>query len=413
MFAPRLPLWGSIGRASKTWSSTTASPLFTSRPIALPAATPLRRIHTRPPQSRSPATSSSISRTQIQSQLPTPLPPPQPQNQQRRPYHLSPSNKHSAVDPSEISHFTTLASSWWDPYGPSRLLHLMNPLRHDFIARCQQQQRQQAQQPQSTASPTSPSTPVDETKSGSGIKLLDIGCGGGIFAESAARLPSVAHVTGLDPTPAVLQVARAHAMQEDPFVADKLTYVLNDVEGFAASFSRHQGSSRTKAPAGAGTPTGEAGGAGAGTTTTTTIKNNPPPYDIITVFEVLEHLPSPSSFLDTCLSLLTPGGLLVGSTIARTWTSWFTTKLIAEDIVGIVPRGTHEWGKYINPGEIEGYVRHPDREGVKGIGGAHEKAWDADSLLFMGVVYVPGLGWKEVKGSEKVGNYFFGVRKGV
>ena len=96
-----------------------------------------------------------------------------------------------------------------------------------------------------------------------------------------------------------------------------------------------------------------------------------------------------------------PGGWLVLSTIARTWTSWFTTKLIAEDVVGIVPRGTHEWDRYINADELQKWF--VSREGWGSGGG----------LKIMGVVYVPGLGWKTVHKGEQWGNYFFGVRKDV
>ena len=91
-----------------------------------------------------------------------------------------------------------------------------------------------------------------------------------------------------------------------------------------------------------------------------------------------------------------PGGWLVGSTIARSWTSYVTTVLVAEHVLGIVPPGTHDWNKYVNPQELEGFF-------------ARQKGWG--ELRFLGCMYVPGLGWREVQGSEKVGNYFFGIRK--
>lgn len=84
------------------------------------------------------------------------------------------------------------------------------------------------------------------------------------------------------------------------------------------------------------------------------------------------------------------------STIARTWTSWLTTKVVAEDVVRLVPRGTHEWSKYVNEEELRAWF-----EKKQGWGGTRS----------MGVIYLPGLGWREVNGSEKWGNYFFGVRK--
>ena len=92
----------------------------------------------------------------------------------------------SSVSASEVAHFSRLASSWWDPHGPSRLLHLMNPLRHDFIRACLSS---------SSAEPSS-------------YSYLDVGCGGGIFACSAARLPSTSTVTAIDPTPECIAVAQ-------------------------------------------------------------------------------------------------------------------------------------------------------------------------------------------------------------
>ena len=101
-----------------------------------------------------------------------------------RPHNPTPN---STVDPTEVSHFNALASSWWDPHGPSRLLHLMNPLRHDFISQCRSN---------------------DLTPPSQKLRYLDIGCGGGIFAESAARLPNTLSVTAIDPTPEVLKNSR-------------------------------------------------------------------------------------------------------------------------------------------------------------------------------------------------------------
>jgi polyprenyldihydroxybenzoate methyltransferase/3-demethylubiquinol 3-O-methyltransferase len=111
--------------------------------------------------------------------------------------------------------------------------------------------------------------------------------------------------------------------------------------------------------------------------------------------EVVEHVPSPSAFLAQCMAHVKPGGWLVGSTIARSWVSYLTTILAAERILGIVPPGTHDWGKYVNVEEIERYLA--------------KEGWGETKI--MGCAYIPGLGWKEVKGGEKVGNYFFGVRR--
>lgn len=216
----------------------------------------------------------------------------------------------------------------------------MNPLRHDFIRTCHASQ---------------PDPPAPSPK----LRYLDVGCGGGIFAESAARLPNTASVTAVDPTPEVLKIARAHAARDPSLTSSKLTYVSGTVETLPL-------------PA-----------------------NHDDKFDVVTLFEVIEHVDKPSAFLERCGVFVKPGGWLVLSTIARTWTSWFTTNLMAEDVLGIVPKGTHDWDKYINVGELRNYF-------------AQKPGWSAPRV--MGVVYVPGMGWKEVPGSEEVGNYFFAVR---
>jgi len=119
-------------------------------------------------------------------------------------------------------------------------------------------------------------------------------------------------------------------------------------------------------------------------------------YDVVSLFEVIEHITHPAEFLDACTPFVKPGGWIIMSTIARTWMSWLTTKVVAEDIVGIVPRGTHDWDKYINEDELRGHF-------------LRQRGWNSPQV--MGVVYVPGLGWREVTGSEKVGNYFWGIRR--
>lgn len=162
-------------------------------------------------------------------------------------------------------------------------------------------------------------------------------------------------MTAIDPTPGVLAIAEAHK-KRDPSLSSKLTYLNTSIEEL---------------------PVGEM-------------------YDVVSVFEVIEHITTPATFLDEVEKHVRPGGWLVMSTIARTWMSWFTTNLVAEDILGIVPKGTHDWEKYINVDELEKYF-------------ATKGGWS--KAVVQGVVYVPGVGWKEVEGSEKIGNYFLGVRK--
>lgn len=270
---------------------------------------------------------------------------------------ISSSTKTTSVNPTEISHFNALASTWWDPHGSSRLLHLMNPLRHDFITSCLT----------SSSHPTNiPHHDDRKNQSLKGLRYLDIGCGGGIFAETAARLATTQSVTGIDPSGEVIAVAREHARQDPIFQHQdgKLEYLHTSVEDLTAA-QRAEGSKQQE-------------------------------YDIVTLFEVIEHINYPAPFLASCLEFVKPGGWLVLSTIARTWTSWTTTKVVAEELLGIVPRGTHDWAKYINEEDLNGFFR--------GRGG-----WSR--MRSMGCVYVPGLGWKMVPGGERWGNYFFGVRR--
>ena len=254
------------------------------------------------------------------------------------PFHLHDAASTSSVSATETAHFSRLASSWWDPHGPSRLLHLMNPLRHDFIRTCL---------------PPAPSPPHPH------LSYLDIGCGGGIFATSAARLPTTHTVTAIDPTPSVITIAQTHQRRDPALSPPRLTYLNCAIEDLPSSVEK---------------------------------------VDIITLFEVLEHISSPSAFLDSCVKQLKPGGWIIGSTIARSWTSFLTTKMIAEmPVLGVVPRGTHDWGKYINPDELKGWF---EKEGWEG--------WRT-----RGVVYLPAVGWRVVEGSEGWGNYFFGVQKSL
>jgi polyprenyldihydroxybenzoate methyltransferase / 3-demethylubiquinol 3-O-methyltransferase len=266
---------------------------------------------------------------------------------QPRPQDVPPSST-SSVSETEVSHFSRLASSWWDPHGPSRLLHLMNPLRHDFIKSCLQ----------SSPEPTDP---------GRKYTYLDIGCGGGIFSSSAARLPSTRSVTAIDPTPAVIEIAKAYQRSDPALSEPKLRYLNCAIEDLPLSPSANN----TSEPAGT---------------------------DIITLFEVLEHIDSPSRFLKTTIPHLKPGGWLFGSTIARSPLSFLTTKVIAEaPLIGIVPRGTHDWNKYINPDELADWF---EKDGGGG-------KWAPRT---QGIIYVPGWGWKMVS-SIGYGNYFFGVQK--
>ena len=252
----------------------------------------------------------------------------------------------SSANPTEIAHFDKLASTWWAPHGPSRLLHEMNPLRHEFVKIC--------------ISSFPGSDPPRERR------YLDVGCGGGIFAESAARLLETESVLAIDPSSEVIKVAKRHA-QRDPILqqSDRLSYENISIEDMPAPRSIGD------------------------------------QFDILTLFEVIEHVSQPGPFLERCLPHIKPGGWLILSTIARSWVSWLTTKVVAEDIIGLVPQGTHDWEKYINEEELRSFFLK--KAGWAGEGG----------LKSQGVLYAPGLSWKVIPGGEKYGNYFFGVRKNL
>jgi ubiquinone biosynthesis O-methyltransferase len=197
------------------------------------------------------------------------------------------------------------------------------------------------------------------------LDYLDIGCGGGIFAESAARLHTTNTVTAIDPTPEVFKVAEAHK-RRDPILCqqNKLTYLNIAIEDLHKTQNKAAQEKKQ--------------------------------YDIVSIFEVIEHVSNPSQFLEQVLPYVKPGGWLVMSTIARTWTSWLITNVMAEDVLRIVPKGTHDWKKYLNEKELRDWF-------------SKRKGWESPRA--MGVMYVPGLGWKEVPRGEDIGNYFFGIRK--
>jgi polyprenyldihydroxybenzoate methyltransferase/3-demethylubiquinol 3-O-methyltransferase len=218
----------------------------------------------------------------------------------------------------------------------------MNPLRHDFIKACLR----------------SSESPPPQT-----LSYLDIGCGGGIFASSAARLTNTSTVTAIDPTELVIQVAQAQQRSDPGISPPKLKYLNCAIEDVPVLQSESE------------------------------------KVDIISLFEVLEHIDNPNSFLDIATLHLKKGGWIVGSTISRSPLAYVTTKLIAEaPFIGIVPPGTHDWNKYINPAQLQRYFSITE-PGVWG------------SFKTQGVIYVPALGWKLVKNSETFGNYFFGIQK--
>lgn len=190
------------------------------------------------------------------------------------------------VDQQEIAKFEAVASRWWDLEGEFKPLHRINPLRLGYIAE----------------------------RSGGlfGKSVLDVGCGGGILAESMAR--EGATVTGLDMGAEPLQVARLHALKSGVTVE----YVQETVEEHAAKHAQQ--------------------------------------YDVVTCMEMLEHVPDPQSVVNACAQLVKPGGHVFFSTINRNGKAWLMAVVGAEYVLRMVPKGTHDAKKFIRPSELLGWV---------------------------------------------------------
>ena len=193
------------------------------------------------------------------------------------------------VDQNEISKFEALAARWWDPESEFKPLHEINPLRLDYIDRRAQL---------------------------NGKQVLDVGCGGGILAESMALRG--ASVTGIDMGEAPLAVARLH--QHESGV--QVDYQRSTAEAFAST--------------------------------------HPAKFDIVTCMEMLEHVPDPSSVIQACARLVKPGGHIFLSTINRNPKSFLFAIVGAEYLLQMLPRGTHEYKKFIKPSELTDWVRGAD-----------------------------------------------------
>lgn len=190
------------------------------------------------------------------------------------------------VDPTELAKFESLAHRWWDPEGEFRPLHDINPPRLAYI---------------------------EERVRLDGSRVLDVGCGGGILAESMAH--NGAEVVGIDLGEAPLAVARLHALESGA----EIEYRRVSVEELAAE---------------------EPGG-----------------FDVVTCMEMLEHVPDPASVVDAIARLVRPGGHVFLSTLNRTPQSYIFAIVGAEYILRLLPRGTHEFDRFIRPSELEGWLR--------------------------------------------------------
>ncbi|MDF3035812.1 MAG: ubiG [Paucimonas sp.] len=202
------------------------------------------------------------------------------------------------ADPIELQKFSDLAHRWWDPTSEFRPLHEINPLRLEWI---------------NSRAPLA------------GKTVVDIGCGGGILAESMAR--KGADVTGIDLSEKALKVADLHSLESGV----RVRYELISAEDLAAREPGH--------------------------------------YDVVTCMEMLEHVPDPAAVVSACAALAKPGGRIFFSTINRNPKSYLFAVLGAEYVLRLLPKGTHDYAKFITPAELASYIRKAgfSLDGMKGM----------------------------------------------
>lgn len=299
--------------------------------------------------------------------------------------------------------FAGAADDWWKAADARRgtmvgPLLAMNPVRVDHIRRACEAHFDggHAVPPAGAAAGTTAQQPAHAMAGGGPLRVLDVGCGGGLLSESLARLGW--RVTGVDPAGANVRAARAHA-RGDPLTAG-IDYRCATVEELAAE------ANVLRAGAGAATAA-TAGGNGhdAAAATTDTQAADDGRFDVVCALEVLEHVPprGRGSFLGACGALVRPGGLLFASTLNRTWKSYALAIAAAERVLGLVPGGTHDWDWFVTPEELRGGL-------AAGARAAGEPAWRA--FRQCGMVYNPVADvWRESADDVDV-NYILSAAKG-
>lgn len=215
----------------------------------------------------------------------------------------------NTIDPAEVAKFEAMAAEWWDPNGKFKPLHMLNPCRLDYIT---------SQIAAEFDCDMAQSLPF------SGLRILDIGCGGGLLSEPMARLG--ASVVGADAAPRNIPVAQVHAEQSGL----QIDYRNTTAEALAASGEQ---------------------------------------FDVVLNMEVVEHVADPLGYLTACQQLLKPNGLMICSTLNRTPKSFAMAIVGAEWVMRWLPKGTHDWAKFITPDELFGLLRNAgldpvDRKGM-------------------------------------------------
>ena len=216
---------------------------------------------------------------------------------------------HTSIDPAEVERFSKIATEWWDPKGKFAPLHKFNPTRLAFIR--DQALHRFARDPRARR-------PFE------GLRLLDIGCGGGLLSEPMSRLGFT--VTGVDASERNIGTASAHAAE----LQLEIDYRASTAEALLANGAR---------------------------------------FDLVLNMEVIEHVADPAQFLRDTAALLAPGGLMIVATLNRTLRSLALGKLAAEYLLRWIPRGTHDWRKFLRPDELRSFLAAApfDIEGPFGI----------------------------------------------
>lgn len=229
------------------------------------------------------------------------------------------------IDPDEVAKFGDMADLWWQPRGEFKALHDINPVRLGYV----------------------------RTRAGvKGMRVIDVGCGGGLLAEGMARDGAV--VTGIDMVGEALAAAKRHA--EDSGLA--IDYRQGTAEGWA---EEHGGE-----------------------------------YDRVTCMELVEHVPDPASLVSACARLARPGGQLFFATVNRTPLAYLLVILAAEYVMGIVRKGTHRYDKFVRPGELKQWGRQAGLETVH----------------LSGLRYIPVIGYARLCASVQM-NYLMHFQKPV
>jgi 2-polyprenyl-6-hydroxyphenyl methylase / 3-demethylubiquinone-9 3-methyltransferase len=214
---------------------------------------------------------------------------------------VTPDPTPATLDPGEVARFQAMAADWWNPSGKFKPLHALTPARIGYLRDTMKRHfGREGQTDQPLA----------------GLRVVDIGCGGGLVAEPLTRLG--AHVTGIDPGSDTIAAARAHA---DP-QGLAIDYRVATIEAIAAKGEQ---------------------------------------FDCVTCLEVVEHVLDVGAFLASAASVVRPGGLIIVSTLNRTLKSYGLAIIGAEYILGWLPRGTHDWNRFVTPDEMAIYLK---RSGV-------------------------------------------------